>query len=190
MTTLDILCVGRLERDADRNILFADSTSVLIRSGGRNIVVDPSTEYMRPAIKTSFKQLGIFPKDVDTVILTHTHRDHTGNLDLFPKARVIVHSGGAPIEGAEVFDGESMEICQGVRVVHTPGHCREECSVFVDADRRYVIAGDAIPLEDNFTRMIPPRICDDPDAAMKSIKNIAEYADVIIPGHGFPFMTR
>ncbi|MBR4698177.1 MAG: hypothetical protein IKM91_00200, partial [Candidatus Methanomethylophilaceae archaeon] len=60
MIQLDILAVGDLIRDDGGNILKADSTSVLIRSGSRTIVVDPSTKYMRPAVRTSFKQIGVF----------------------------------------------------------------------------------------------------------------------------------
>jgi len=191
MISLDILCVGRLERDEDGTILEADSTSVLIRAEGRLIVVDPSTEYMRAAIKTSFKQIGVFPKDVDTVVLTHSHDDHTGNLDLFKKAKVIMHSGGEnEVPRAELFDGDEMQLCPGVRLVHTPGHCPDEISVFVDADRHYAIAGDTVPLEDNLKKNIPPRINTDREQALESIKKIREYADVVVPGHGFPFMTR
>jgi glyoxylase-like metal-dependent hydrolase (beta-lactamase superfamily II) len=190
MIQLDILAVGNLIRNEDGSILKADSTSVLVRSGDRIIVVDPSTKYLRPAVRTSFKQIGVFPKDVDTVILAHAHSDHTENLDLYRNAEVIIHSGSdAEIPGAKVVNGEEIRICQGVRMVHTPGHCPEHCSVFVDSDRHYVIAGDAVPLEDNLRKMIPPRLNTDPDLALQSIKNIRDYADVVIPGHGFPFMT-
>ena len=191
MIQLDILAVGNLERDEDGNILKADSTSVLIRTPKHCIVVDPSTKYMRPFLKTSFKQIGVFVKDVDTVVLTHTHSDHIENLDMFPKAKVYVHSGASQeIKGATVVEDEEFELCEGVRLVHTPGHCDEEMSVFVEADRRYVIAGDTIPLEDNFFKNIPPRLNNDPELALKSIKKIRDYADVIVPGHGFPFMTE
>ncbi len=191
MIQLDILAVGNLERDSDGNILKADSTSVLIRTPGHNIVVDPSTKYMRPFLKTSFKQIGVFVKDVDIVILTHTHSDHIENLDIFPKAKVYVHSGSdMEIKNATVIDGDEFEVCDGVRIIHTPGHVDEEVSVFVEADRKYVIAGDTIPLEDNFFRNIPPRLNNDPELALQSIKKIRDYADVIIPGHGFPFMTE
>ncbi len=190
MIQLDILAVGSLSRDGDGNVLEAHSTSVLIRAPGRLIVVDPSTKYMRPAVKTSFKQIGVFPKDVDTVILTHTHSDHIGNLDLYPQAKVYVHRGGkTEIPGVVIVDEDEFRICEGVTMVHTPGHCTEESSVFVDADRHYVIAGDAIPLEDNFFKNVPPALNTDRRLAMESIKRIRDYADVVIPGHGFPFMT-
>ena len=190
MIQLDILVVGDLERDADGNILKADSTSVLIRTPDHTIVVDPSTKYMKPFLKTSFKQIGVFVKDVDTVVLTHTHRDHIENLDMFPKAKVYVHSGAdVEIPGATVVDGDVFELCKGVRLVHTPGHCPEEISVFVDADRHYVVAGDTVPLEDNFTKNIAPKLNTDAELALQSIKKIRDYADVVIPGHGFPFMA-
>ena len=189
MISLDILAVGDLQRDEDGNILKADSTSVLIRTPKHNIVVDPSTKYMRPFLKTSFKQIGVFVKDVDIVVLTHSHQDHLENLDMFPKARVYIHEGSdREFPNATVVEGDEYDLCEGVKLVHTPGHCPEEMSVFVEADRRYVVAGDAIPLEDNFFLNIVPRLNTDPVLALESIKKIRDYADVIIPGHGFPFM--
>lgn len=190
MIQLDILAVGNLERDDEGKILEANSTSVLIRTPDHLIVVDPSTKYMRPAVKTSFKQIGVFPHDVDIVVLTHAHGDHTENLDLYRKAKVYIHSGSSvEIPGATLVEGDEFRICEGVRMVHTPGHCPEECSVFVEADRKYVIAGDTIPLEDNFRKNVPPAFNTDPELALESIKKIRKYADVVIPGHGFPFMA-
>lgn len=190
MIQLDILCVGNLVRGEDGVILEANSTSVLIRTPDRLIVVDPSTKYMKPAVKTSFKQIGVFPKDVDTVVLTHTHRDHIENMGFYKGAKVIVHSGGEEVPGAVVVDDDEYEVCEGVRIVHTPGHCPEQCSVFVDADRHYAIAGDTIPLEDNYRKGVPPAVNTDSDLARTSMERVARYADVIVPGHGFPFMTR
>jgi glyoxylase-like metal-dependent hydrolase (beta-lactamase superfamily II) len=190
MIQLDILAVGDLERDADGTILKADCTSVLVRTPKHTIVVDPSTKYMKPFLKTSFKQIGVFVKDVDMVVLTHTHQDHIENLDMFPKAKVFLHSGAEmEIPGATIVEGDEYDLCEGVKLVHTPGHCPEHMSVFVDADRHYVVAGDAVPLEDNFTKNIPPRLNTDEKAALESIKIIRDYADVVIPGHGFPFMA-
>lgn len=191
MIQLDILCVGNLERDDDGNILEANSTSVLIRAPGRLIVVDPSTKYMRPAVKISFKQIGVFPHDVDTVILTHGHSDHIENLDFYKNAQVLIHSGSKmSIPGSKIIEDEEYEVCPGVRMVHTPGHCHEECSVFVEADRKYAIAGDTVPLEDNIRKNVPPALNYDAVLAKASMDKVRKYADVIVPGHGFPFMTR
>ena len=189
MVKLDILAVGNLERDDEGNILKADSTSTLIRAGDRIIVVDTSSRYLRPALKGSFRELGVFAKDVDTVVLTHSHSDHTENLDLFPNAKVYLHAGGEEVPFKHETVTEDIEIAEGVRLVHTPGHTPDSMSVFVKADRNYVVAGDAVPLEDNIRKNVPPRLNYDPDLAMQSIKSIVRFADVIVPGHGFPFMT-
>ena len=95
MTVLDILAVGTLDRSESGEILEAHSTSTLIRSGDSLIVVDTSSNYMRPALKGSFRELGIFAKDVDTVVITHWHHDHTDNLDLFPNAEIYAWDGPA-----------------------------------------------------------------------------------------------
>lgn len=190
MISLDVLCIGFLVRE-DGVLKEAHSTSTLIRADGRCIVVDPSTPYMWPAIRTSFKQIGVFPKDVDTVIFTHSHSDHTGNLGRFRNAKVYIHSGSnAVIPGAAVVEDEEFEVCPGVRMVHTPGHCPEECSVFVDGDVHYVIAGDTVPLEGNLTERKAPTISTDPARALESIDRISEWADVVVPGHGRPFPVR
>ncbi len=191
MIKLDILAVGSLERDDDGNVLEAHSTSTLVRTGDRLIVVDTSSRYLRPALKNSFRELGVFMKDVDTVVLTHYHDDHIENLDLFPNARVYIHAGypEEPKFRHETVT-EDMDIAEGVRLVHTPGHTPDSMSVFVKADRNYAIAGDAVPLEDNVRKKVPPRLNCDADLAMQSIKSIVRFADVIVPGHGFPFMTK
>ena len=149
MVKLDILAVGNLERDDDGNILQAHSTSTLIRSSDRLIVVDTSSKYLRPALKNSFRELGVFMKDVDTVILTHSHSDHIENLDLFPNAKVYLHAGGEEVPFKHETVTEDIEIAEGVKLVHTPGHTPDSMSVFAKADRNYVVAGDAVPLEDN-----------------------------------------
>jgi len=186
MIRLDILTVGDLIRDGDK-IIEAHSTSTLIRAGNVNIVVDTSTEERSASIRTSFKQIGVLPKDVSIVVLTHMHDDHCSNNDLFKKAKFYVRREECPEGKGFVPVNENIEIVPGVRLVHTPGHTEGSMSVFVDAERRYAIAGDAIPLEDNYRRMIPPRFNYDAKLAMESIKCITSYADVIIPGHGFPF---
>ncbi len=190
--SVDVLLIGFLERDGNGDVICSEtsSSSTLIRCPGHNIVVDTGSSFMKAGIKTSLKQIGIFPDEVDIVILTHNHEDHVGNVGMFPKARIIMHSGDEPYKGAEIVDGPEHKICQGVKMVHTPGHTEGSCSVFVEGDRAYAITGDACPLKDNFLKCIPPRLNCDEEAAKASLKLISDYADVVIPGHGGPFFTR
>jgi len=182
---LDILAVGSLVR-AGNEIKEAHSTSTLIRTPEMTIIADTSSAYLRPAVRSSLKALKVLPEDVDAVVLTHAHRDHTENADLFKKAEIFVRQEEAFEGGTKVT--KDIELCKGVRLVHTPGHTHGSMSVFVDSDRRYAIAGDAVPLEDNYRKMVPPAHNIDEAAAMESIKSITDYADAVIPGHGFPFL--
>ena len=190
MIKLDVLAIGSFQRDENGNVFDAHSSSVLIRTDERVIVVDTSTPYMKPAMKTSFKQIGVFPKDVDTIILTHSHYDHVGNNNMFENAAILMHpeEHGA-VNGAKPLDADK-ELVPGVRIIHTPGHTKGSISVLVKADQKYVIAGDAIPKHGNYEKMVPPAINIDKELAMESIKMITKYADVIIPGHDPPFLVN
>ena len=194
MNSIDVLVLGYLERFEDGSVNLKEtwSTSSLIRTDdGHVIVVDTSSDFMRSPIKSAFKQIGkIFPDDVDMVVLTHCHTDHIGNVSLFKNATVYVHEGEeCTIPNAKIVK-EDTEIAKGVRLVHTPGHSDGSMSVFVEADRRYAIVGDAAPLKDNFTKRIIPALPTDAEAAMASLEKIAEWADVIVPGHDKPFKVR
>ncbi|MCL2296653.1 MAG: MBL fold metallo-hydrolase [Methanomassiliicoccaceae archaeon] len=190
MIKLDVLAIGSLQRDENGKVFDAHSSSVLIRTDERMIVVDTSTHYMRPAIKTAFKQIGVFPKDVDTVVLTHCHFDHVGNNGMFENADILIHPDECDaVESAKPLDVDK-EIVTGVKIVHTPGHTKGSISVFVKADKKYVIAGDAIPKYGNYERMVPPAINTDEGLALESLKMITKYADVIVPGHDPPFLVN
>lgn len=194
MNSIDVLVLGYLERFEDGSVNLKEtwSTSSLIRTDdGHVIVVDTSSDFMRSPIKSAFKQIGkIFPDDVDMVVLTHCHTDHIGNVSLFKNAAVYVHEGEeCTIPNAKIVK-EDTEIAKGVRLVHTPGHSDGSMSVFVEADRRYAIVGDAAPLKDNFTKRIIPVLHTDAEAARASLEKIAEWADVIVPGHDKPFKVR
>ncbi len=194
MNSIDVLVLGYLERFEDGSVNLKEtwSTSSLIRTDdGHVIVVDTSSDFMRSPIKSAFKQIGkIFPDDVDMVVLTHCHTDHIGNVSLFKNATVYVHEGEeCTIPDAKIVK-EDTEIAKGVRLVHTPGHSDGSMSVFVEADRRYAIVGDAAPLKDNFTKRIIPALHTDAEAARASLEKIAEWADVVVPGHDKPFKVR
>ena len=54
-------------------------------TGGRN---RQRTTLVRPP--AAFAALGVRPEDEPTVVVTHAHYDHIGNLDLFPNARIVI----------------------------------------------------------------------------------------------------
>ncbi|MBI2321921.1 MAG: N-acyl homoserine lactonase family protein [Chloroflexi bacterium] len=42
------------------------------------------------ALTVALAGIGVSPADIDTVLLTHLHFDHAWNIDLFPRAQVVV----------------------------------------------------------------------------------------------------
>ena len=113
----------------DRNRIRFGLNSLLIRGGGRTILVDAGVgnklpprqqaEYgIDPAVNLpdSLRSAGVEPGDIDTIILTHLHLDHAGWLTvrsggrpepLFPRARHVIQKAewAAAHETNELTDG-------------------------------------------------------------------------------------
>jgi glyoxylase-like metal-dependent hydrolase (beta-lactamase superfamily II) len=173
-------------RRQDGVILEAYSSVTLVLCGDRRIIIDTSTPEKREQIVLGLEAKGLSPNDIDTVILTHLHGDHTCNNDLFSNAQLMAHVDELPPRDIEPII-EDQEICDGVHLIHTPGHTRGSMSVVIEADRTYVAAGDALPTRDNYLKWVPPGLTYYPELALKSMRRIVEIADVIIPGHDSAF---
>ena len=193
------------------------STVTLIRSGtGELILVDTgfdrewnrSEENLRhnaESLRGALRSVGLTPDDVDAVFLTHHHLDHTGNLHLFTSARWL---GPKPLEsrirGLRGV-GDREEISPGVKVVCTPGHVAAHASLLVDAAlsgevwgfttvarARVAVAGDAVISESWFRSGEIYSLNRDfysREEARRSSLTLARMAEIVIPGHGLPFIT-
>lgn len=166
---------GSLKRDEAGNILYASSSVTLILSD-RVLVVDTGSADERDMVFDGLRRAGASPDDIEIVVNTHLHEDHTGSNDLFRNADVLSYYTGLR---------EGCVLAQGVRVIETPGHTLDSISVLCSGD--IVIAGDALPTADNYIKDLPPRIHVDRALAMKSMHRIAGIAKIVVPGHGMPF---
>ncbi len=84
-----------------RNLPFG---YVLVKGGGHLVMVDTGTGNDEPKRRLMEKhglvdwappervlgRIGVNPADVDTILVTHAHWDHMGNLDAFPHALVVM----------------------------------------------------------------------------------------------------
>jgi len=150
-------------------------------------------------ITRDLKTQRMTPDDVDAVFITHWHRDHFGNLDVFRKAERVASKNLAARFGLDDFRGVSDgdEIAEGVRALFTPGHTIDHVSLVVDCvlgdvRARVAIAGDAVVSHSYFqSGRIWRYNADfyDGRAANESVLRLVGHADIIIPGHGAPFMT-
>ena len=178
---ISLLVEGFLKKE-NGQLLEAHSTVTAVIIDDFTLLVDTSSKEYRSRLLDGLKRAGIKAEDVDALILTHSHNDHTANTDLFPNAKVMMHPlEESSIPCCHVHDNE--EIFPGIRILHTPGHTAGSISVLVE-DERCVIAGDTIPTEDNILSNLPPGININRDLAMASMHRILSMTDSIIPGHG------
>jgi hydroxyacylglutathione hydrolase len=71
----------------------------LMVEAGRAAIIDTSTRFCVPQVLAALAALGLEPRDVDWVILTHVHLDHAGGagalMAALPAAQLVVHPRGA-----------------------------------------------------------------------------------------------
>ncbi|MEI6796473.1 MAG: MBL fold metallo-hydrolase [Methanomassiliicoccales archaeon] len=185
---VEVLLPGMILRDGKR-ILEAHSTVTLIRAKRGLILVDTSDHRWRQRLIDALDAADVDPAEVSLVVSTHLHHDHVGNNDLFRNARFLARTEEEPgPEYAAV--GEDMDVDQGVRLMHLPGHTMGTMGVLVQAERVYFITGDALPTKENFDKWLPPGFHQDKEAALRSMELMRDCAEVLVPGHGPAFPIR
>ena len=172
-----LLKPGSILKDDSGTILDARSSVTLISTGTRRIIVDTGLKGEEKIIIERLAESGLNPGDIDSVINTHAHQDHTGNNFLFSRAKVL-----SPKEGDLIVPG--------VKIIDTPGHSMDSISVVVESHNVVVLAGDALPTFSNFIKGVSPAHHVDRGLACRSMSRILKIADVVVPGHDRPFSVR
>ena len=70
------------------------SNSILIVNGSNSVLIDTGVKGHLLQFEMLFRKYNLKPTDIKLIILTHTHYDHTGNLNKLVKltgAKVLVH---------------------------------------------------------------------------------------------------
>jgi glyoxylase-like metal-dependent hydrolase (beta-lactamase superfamily II) len=159
----------------------------------------------------ALSKVGVTPEEIDIVIFTHLHWDHCHNLESLSHAKFFVQKeeiqyavSPLPIhqvayevstpglfpawmsvfDRMKVSDGDEG-IIPGISVVGLPGHTPGFQGVIIETSRgRYLIAGDAIPLYENWENRIPSGIHVDLREYEKTFRKIDSLKlDGMIPGH-------
>ncbi len=69
------------------NAEYASSVVTLIKENGLNIVVDPGMD--RGALLSGLAQENLSVDEIDYVVLTHCHLDHSLLAGIFEKAKIL-----------------------------------------------------------------------------------------------------
>lgn len=162
------------------------STCSLIREGPIAIVVDPGLAPSQSAILDALGALGLGAGDVTDVVLSHHHPDHTLNVSLFPRARVHDHWAIYDFGGRwDSVESEGRVLAPSVYLLRTPGHSKEDISTVVGTAEGVAVFThlwwtDTAPVEDPYA----------PDAGVlhASRARVLALADLVVPGHGAPFV--
>jgi glyoxylase-like metal-dependent hydrolase (beta-lactamase superfamily II) len=191
---VEVIKPGILVRNDLGMILHATSTVTLISSDKHNIIVDTSITGEGEKILQGLSAHGLSQDDIDLVINTHLHGDHMGNNGLFRKAKFLAHEKELParIKNVIVIEGD-YQLSENIKIIETPGHTYGSVSVVVKVSEKskiYVVAGDALPIKDNYLKWVPPGINFNPKIALASMRKIVDLADFIIPGHDDMFEIK
>lgn len=192
------------------------TTAILVDSGTPSPAVCeqrgmPVSDADGPGLAEQLAEHGVVARDVEYVVLTHLHFDHSANLGLFPRSRVVlqrlefeharqplwVHANYYWLDTCglqeiaddgrlHLVDGHA-ELIEGVSVRLTPGHTPGSQVVQVgEGSGGWLVAGDSVPLLRNIEadgRIRPGGIFVDLSAYLDSLRFIAAHLPNILPGH-------
>jgi len=178
----------------------------VLYTDGRMVLVDTSSDPGAKEIFAYLRKVGHAPKDLGSIVITHTHPDHVSGLAALKAqatgTRVAAHRDDAdyvartrnypgppgrqrhaavPVD-VRLEDGQSFE---GFTIIHCPGHTPGSIAL-LDRERKVLVAGDTLNNERGLGPM-PDTYNIDPRAHRQSIKKLANYEfEVVLFGHGAP----
>ena len=153
--------------------------------------------------------LGLTPRDVDAVVLSHLHFDHAGGAALFPESELIAqqdeyayahHPAGffasfyyrknfdLPGYRWRLLDGDTA-LVPGVTVLRTDGHTPGHQSLLVELPETgpVILTGDACYWREHLDAARVPGVVWNPTLAFHSIKRLKTLARLldarVFPGH-------
>ncbi|MGC5012015.1 MBL fold metallo-hydrolase [Streptosporangium sp. DT93] len=78
---------------------YSGITAGYLILGDRPCLVETGTSTSAPVVRDALTSLGVGPRDLSTVVVTHIHLDHAGGVGdiagFYPDAEIVVHEKGA-----------------------------------------------------------------------------------------------
>ena len=172
----------------------ADGTITLIK-GPTNIIVDTGGPWDKEAILKTLWRESLLAADIQYVVCTHGHSDHTGNNNLFPNATLIL-SYDVCKDGLytlhDFAQGHAYPVDEHTEIIPTPGHTTQDVSVIVRTKQGVIaIVGDLFECaEDLQDEGLWRSSSEMPETQRANRERVVGLADFIVPGHGAMFRVR
>ena len=147
-------------------------------------------------------EIGLRPRDIARVAISHTHGDHIGNIGLFPNSTVLmqraeyswINSGDGPNDNVnqlmalarkllgtpknlQLIDGDTDVFADGsVTLISTPGHTPGSQSLLVHLENSgfIILSGDVVHSEENFEKNIVPSLNTNKAESIASMEKIRQ----------------
>lgn len=158
---------------------------IFIETQGKKIIIDPSNRGMAQRVIDELAKLHIRPEEIDHVLNTHFHYDHSYNNYLFSHANVFTIASNWLSKRVEAADKlEEVLQLDAMRIIGTPGHVADHMSVLLQENgTNIVFAGDAID-EDTLRSGDIPDFFYNKALYVESAITVLTLADILVPGHG------
>jgi N-acyl homoserine lactone hydrolase len=147
-------------------------------------------------------EIGLKPRDIAHVAISHTHGDHIGNVGLFPGSTILmqraeyswINSPNGPNDNVnqlmalarkllgtpknlQLIDGDTDVFGDGsVTLVSTPGHTPGHQSLLVHLKNSgfIILSGDVVHSEENFEKKIVPSLNTNKAESIASMEKIRQ----------------
>jgi hydroxyacylglutathione hydrolase len=181
--------------------LVCDSNIYMIfEENGDITLVDVSDNHHGNWVRQELEKVIDFSK-VTTVLLTHLHYDHVGNLDFFPDAKVyasaedlqdyrknpgnfFLYDLSEKTKGMLNHAISYSEEIMGMKVIKTPGHTPGSIAL-LDEKRKLLFSGDTLFADGigrtDFKNSIPEKM----DESVRKLKKFVHQGYTLCPGHDY-----
>jgi hydroxyacylglutathione hydrolase len=171
------------------------SNCYLLIIGKNNIIIDTSSSENRGEIIRDLNSVKINVKEIDSVILTHLHYDHIGNIGLFENAKFY-----ASKEEIKDFDANPSSTVLGcydslkkikiedvnslkensLKVIASPGHTHGSISIYLQKEG-ILFSGDTLFEQAIGRTDLPTSIDSRMKDSLTKLKNLD--FKILCPGH-------
>ena len=160
--------------------------------------------------------INVQPGDVNKIIVSHLHMDHAGGLQYFPEAEVYVQKDeyayalhpnsfqryeyqqenfNLPGIKWNFLEGDEV-IIPGLTVMLANGHSPGLQGLVIELPEKqfFILGSDAIYLQKNIDRNLPPGHAWNMSQALYSVKRLKALQSILgaslLPGHDFQYYTH